>query len=114
MPVAISSIAESPEMVLRFVHDSGRLGKGDLAAIESYARIFKQRLLLKPGAKLRIKAYADRRETDAEGLAASRLAIVRLALIEQGIPEDRLELRSSLLESADAGAARRVEARLSQ
>ncbi|MES2684579.1 MAG: thrombospondin type 3 repeat-containing protein [Pseudomonadota bacterium] len=110
----VSSIAESPEMVLRFANDSGRLGKGDLAAIESYAGIFKRRLQLKPAAKLRIKAYADRRETDSERLAAARLAIVRRSLIEQGIPEDRLEVRSSLLESTDAGTARRVEARLSE
>ena len=109
-----SSTAESPEMVLRFTYDSGRLGKGDLAAIESYAGIFKRRLQLKPTAKLRIRAYADRRETDSERLAAARLAIVRLALIQQGIPEDRLEERSSLLESTDAGNARRVEARLSE
>lgn len=106
------SMAESPEMVLRFGYNSGRLGKGDLAVIESYASLFKRRLLLKPAAKLRIEAYADRRETDPERLAAARVAIVRVALIGQGIPEGRLEQYSSLMEAADAGNARRVEARI--
>ncbi|MES2885046.1 MAG: hypothetical protein V4709_09595 [Pseudomonadota bacterium] len=106
------SVAESPEMILRFGRNSGRLGSRDLAVIEGYAKVFARRLVTNPDSRIRLRAFADGGETDVAGLALARLSIVRLALVQRGIAPERIQADSGQLEGGDAGNNRRVEARL--
>lgn len=110
--IAEPSVAETPEMILRFGHDSVRLGSGDLAAIQGYAKIFARRLATSPASKVRLRAFADQRETGVAALAAARLSAVVQALVQHGVAADRIQADSGLLEGGDAGNNRRVEARL--
>lgn len=112
-PVIVEpSVAESPEMIVRFGYDSVRLGSGDLAAIQGYAKIFARRLATSPASKVRLRAFADERETGVAALAAARLSAVVQALVQRGVAADRIQADSGLLEGGDAGNNRRVEARL--
>lgn len=99
-------------MILRFGPNSGRLGSGDLAAIEGYAKVFARRLAANPASRIRLRAFADQGETDVAGLASARLSIVRLALVQRGIAPERIQADSGQLQGGDAANNRRVEARL--
>jgi len=107
-----SAPVESPEMLLSFGTNSSRLGTRDAAVIEGYARIFARRLAEKPGSKLHIRAFADRREGDAAVLAVARMVVVRSALVAQGISIDRIHSENSVLDGGNPRQNRRVEASL--
>lgn len=111
--IDLKPAAESPQLVLKFLFDSARLGEGDQAAIASYTRLFALRMASNPVARLELKAFADQKETKAKALATLRLTAVRQRLVELGIAPGRIRAETQVLEDGDAGMNRRVEAELS-
>ena len=109
---AVADAPETPELALHFLHNSGRLGTGDLAVIDTYVLIFARRLIADPASTLRIRAFADPAETHIDGLAEARLSIVRTALIQRGIRPERIKGETGQMEGGDAASNRRVEVRL--
>lgn len=101
-------VAEAPELMLGFRHGSARVGRIDLAAVKAYAKVFARRLAADSAARLRIVGYADPQETDAAGLAAARMAVVREAFLQQGIAPDRIIAENAVLKGGAAARNRRA------
>ncbi|MDO9454123.1 MAG: thrombospondin type 3 repeat-containing protein [Stagnimonas sp.] len=101
-------VAEAPELILRFHHNSARLGRSDLAAIKAYTKVFARRLMADSAARLHISAYADAQEPDAATLAAARMAAVRAAFSQEGIAADRIQAENAVQKSGTAARNRRV------
>lgn len=106
---AISAV-ESPKLLLTFDFNSSRLGRGDIAMIEGYAKIFARRLADSASAILKIHATADRNETDVATVA--RMIAVRKALVDSGISVDRIRTEKSVASGGTARNNRRVEAEI--
>ncbi len=101
-------VAEAPELVLGFRHNSIRLGRSDLAAIKAYSKIFARRLMADSAARLHVSAHADAQEADAASLAATRMTAVRAAFLQEGIAPDRIQTENVVLKSGAAAGNRRV------
>lgn len=102
-----NSVEESPKLLLKFDFNSSRLGRGDLAMIEGYAKIFTRRLAGSANAVLKIHATADQRETDVAAVA--RMIAVRKVLVDSGIAVDRIRTERSVASGGAARNNRRVE-----
>lgn len=103
---------ESPKLLLRFSRGSNRLSDNDLASIAGYAKVFARRLNNNSHTFLRIQAYADQREGDADSVAVSRKIALRAALVEKGIAAIRIEAESSVIFEGDTKTNRRAEAEI--
>ena len=103
-----ATVAEAPELVLGFRHNSARLGRTDLAAIKAYAKVFARRLTADAAARLRVSAYADMKETDAAGLASTRMTAVRAAFLQQGIAPERIQAENAVVKGGAAARNRRA------
>lgn len=108
----VAASAEAPQMLLRFVANSDRLGEIDLALIQGYAKIFQRSLASVPTAQLQLQAYADGRESEPTGRSAARLMAVRSALLAHGIAAARIKSSAGVLQDGDATQNRRVEVKL--
>ena len=108
----VAASAEAPQLLLRFVANSDRLGEIDLAMIQGYAKIFQRRLASVPTAKLQLQAYADGRESEPTGRSAARLMAVRSALLAHGIAAERIKSSAGVLQDGGATQNRRVEVKL--
>lgn len=100
--------AEEPQLEIRFRPGSARLGQGDRALLKAYSKVFLRRLAVDGARRLVVQSQADSREPQAETVLVARAAAVRTALIDYGIPADRLGTDNQLLGSGDAALNRRV------
>ncbi len=106
-PLAVR--AEQPKLEIRFNAGSARLGRGDRALLKAYAKVFLRRLAADNSRRLMVRSLADHRESQAEDALLARAAAVRAALIDLGIPADRIDTDNKLLSSGEAAQNRRVE-----